>query len=105
MDLIVGAHSQTGEGLAARVQGHHGDVIAGASYLRTRPYPADRWVSGRGEFVGVDARWMRAGWMLRGEWIHGHPFDGIISDSHPCKELSANHGADNAGDHHQYGSQ
>jgi hypothetical protein len=28
-------------------------------------------------FSGVDARWMRGGVQLRGEWLDGRPFDGM----------------------------
>jgi hypothetical protein len=30
-------------------------------------------------FHGVDARWMRSGVQLRGEWIVGRPFDGVAT--------------------------
>jgi hypothetical protein len=30
-------------------------------------------------FSGVDARWMRGGIMLRGEWLDGHPFTGVAT--------------------------
>jgi hypothetical protein len=58
-----------------RVQGYHGDVILGASHIRTQPYQPARYAFGRASFNGIDARWMRDGLQLRGEWIDGQPFD------------------------------
>ena len=58
-----------------RVQGYHGSLVVGASHIRTQPYQPARYAFGRAVFSGVDARWMRGGVQLRGEWIDGQPFD------------------------------
>jgi len=65
-----------GSSLVARVQTQQRNLVAGVSYVKTRPYPAGPWVAGHGEFTGIDARWMSRGVQLRGEWIGGRPFDG-----------------------------
>ena len=59
-----------------RVQASVGDVIVGASYIHTQPFKEQFWAHGDTEFAGVDARWMRGGVQLGGEWINGHPFEG-----------------------------
>jgi hypothetical protein len=51
-------------------------LIVGVSHLSTKPYQPVRFASGRAVFTGVDARWMRQGVEIRGEWIAGQPFDG-----------------------------
>lgn len=61
----------------ARVQGYAGGVVAGVSHIRTQPYQPARYAFGRAVFSGVDARWMRGGFQLRGEWLTGRPFDGM----------------------------
>jgi hypothetical protein len=58
----------------ARVQGYHGPLIVGASYVHTRPYPSRSYIHGTAHYTGVDARWMRGGVQVRGEWISGVPF-------------------------------
>jgi hypothetical protein len=60
-----------------RAQAYYGDVIVGASYLRTRPSDPRPFATGRMIFRGVDGRWMRSGVELRGEWIDGKPFDNV----------------------------
>ena len=62
-----------------RVQGVIRTAIIGASHIRTLPYQSPRFAHGRAEFTGVDARWMRCGVQLRGEWIGGQPFDGTTT--------------------------
>jgi hypothetical protein len=57
-----------------RLQGYRGPLILGASYMHTRPYPSKSYIHGNGYYTGVDARWMRGGVQLRGEWISGVPF-------------------------------
>ena len=59
-----------------RVQGYHGPLVVGASHILTQPFQAGRWVTGRTEFTGLDARWMHGGVQLRGEWIAGRAFAG-----------------------------
>jgi hypothetical protein len=58
-----------------RVQGYYGDVVVGASHIRTQPYQPARYARGRAIFNGFDVRWMRGGFQLRGEWLDGQPFD------------------------------
>jgi len=60
-----------------RVQAYAGPFIIGVSHIRTSPYQPALFSSGRTEFTGVDARFMREGIQVRGEIITGHPFDGV----------------------------
>lgn len=69
-------HRARGVDRVGRVQASVGDVIVGASYIHTQPFKEQFWAQGDTEFAGVDARWMRGGVQLRGEWINGHPFAG-----------------------------
>ena len=69
-------HRASGLDRVGRVQASAGDVIVGVSYIHTQPFKEQFWASGATEFAGVDARWMRGGVQLRGEWINGHPFAG-----------------------------
>jgi hypothetical protein len=69
-------HRKRGFDRVGRVQATVGDVIVGASYIHTQPFREQFWAEGDTEFAGVDARWMRGGVQLRGEWINGHPFAG-----------------------------
>ena len=70
-------HRARGFDRVARVQASVGDVIVGASYIHTQPFEEQAFFAhGDTEFAGVDARWMRGGVQLRGEWINGHPFAG-----------------------------
>jgi hypothetical protein len=69
-------HRARGFDRIGRVQATIGDVIVGTSYIHTQPFVEQAWARGDTEFAGVDARWMRAGVQLRGEWINGHPFAG-----------------------------
>jgi hypothetical protein len=59
-----------------RVQGYHGALVVGASHILTQPFQTGKSVSGRAEFTGLDARWMKAGVQLRGEWLAGQSWDG-----------------------------
>jgi hypothetical protein len=70
-------HRRRGVDTVLRTQAFFHSVIAGASYLRTQPSMVGEFVQGRMTFSGVDARWMRGGVELRGEWVDGHPFDGV----------------------------
>jgi len=65
-----------GTNTVLRAQGAIGALIVGASYLDTTPYLPSTFALGRARFGGVDARWMRSGVLVRGEWIGGRPFDG-----------------------------
>jgi hypothetical protein len=69
-------HRARGFDRMGRVQASVGDVIVGASYIHTLPFKEQAWAQGDTEFAGVDARWMRGGVQLRGEFINGHPFAG-----------------------------
>ena len=86
MEYTIGTPSDVGEAgekrragadQVIRVQGYHGDVIVGATHIRTQPYQPERYARGRAVFTGMDARWMRDGFQLRGEWLDGQPFDGM----------------------------
>jgi hypothetical protein len=70
-------HRSRGLDRVGRVQASVGDVIVGASYIHTQPFKEQAFFAhGDTQFAGVDARWMRGGVQLRGEWINGHPFAG-----------------------------
>ena len=62
-----------------RAQAYARNVILGASYLRTPPSDPRPFATGRMVFRGVDVRWMHGGVELRGEWIDGRPFDGVVT--------------------------
>ena len=63
---------------SVRVQGYYKSLIAGASHLDTgRDKSLGSFASGRAVFSGVDARWSGGGVQVRGEWIFGHPFEGV----------------------------
>jgi hypothetical protein len=83
VEYTLGAPSDVGEDNAkrrpgtdqvVRVQGYHGDFVVGASYIRTQPF-RPRTPTSRAVFSGVDVRWMRDGFQLRGEWVDGRPND------------------------------
>lgn len=65
---------QSGLNRVARLEGYHGPLILGVSYVRSRPYDRRSFVRGDLQFTGVDLRVMLAGVQLRGEWITGRPF-------------------------------
>jgi hypothetical protein len=70
-------HRARGLDRVGRVQASVGDVIVGASYIHTQPFKEQAFFAhGDTEFAGIDARWMRGGVQVRGEWINGHPFAG-----------------------------
>jgi hypothetical protein len=71
----VGVTRKNTTDVIARVQGYRGAFIIGASHIRTAPYQTGRFVSGRAIFTGVDVRWAANGILMRGEWIHGRPFN------------------------------
>jgi hypothetical protein len=71
----VGVKRKKTTDVIARVQGYRGAFIVGASHIRTSPYQTGRFVNGRTVFTGVDVRWAGYGVLMRGEWIHGRPFD------------------------------
>ena len=60
----------------ARLQSTFGALIVGGSYILTQPSEERPFAQGDTEFLGVDARWMRSGIQVRGEWIDGRSFDG-----------------------------
>lgn len=59
-----------------RVQGSYRSLIVGVSHSSTNPFQPISFARGRAAFTGADARWMREGVEVRGEWIAGQPFDG-----------------------------
>lgn len=65
-----------GADIVARAQAYGGPLIVGVSVSRTQPYQPELFAPGRAVFSGVDARYMRGGIEVRGEWIDGHPFTG-----------------------------
>jgi hypothetical protein len=73
---VGAAIRRPGTNTTLRAQGTVGPLILGASFLDTTPYLPVRFARGRARFGGVDARWMRGGVQVRGEWLGGRPFDG-----------------------------
>jgi hypothetical protein len=60
-----------------RAQGYFKDFVVGVSHINSEGYaPAFYGTQGRMDFTGLDARWMRDGVQLRGEWMFGQPWDG-----------------------------
>jgi hypothetical protein len=74
------AHRRSGLDTVVRGQWFRGPLIVGVSYIHTRPHQSPRFAVGSAEFTGVDARWMRAGIQVRGEWLGGRPFAGTRTD-------------------------
>jgi hypothetical protein len=70
---------RSGMSLVIRGQATRGPVIVGVSWIDTEPSMEGQFVTGRTKFVGVDARWMREGVQLRGEWVGGRPFDDTLT--------------------------
>jgi hypothetical protein len=62
-----------------RLQSYAGPLILGISHIRTSPYQPVSFAPGRADFTGVDARFMRDGVQLRGEFVAGRPFDGVTT--------------------------
>lgn len=58
-----------------RVEGYVRGLVVGASHMRSRPYDRRAFVRGHLVFTGVDLRYMREGYQIRGEWITGRPFN------------------------------
>jgi hypothetical protein len=62
-----------------RLQSYAGPLILGVSHIRTSPYQPASFAFGSADFTGVDARFMRDGVQLRGEYLTGRPFDGVTT--------------------------
>jgi hypothetical protein len=84
MELSVGSPADVGQAqrrsgvdTVLHAQTAFGSAIVGMSYIDTKPYQSPEFAFGRAAFTGVDARWMRSGVQLRGEWLWGRPFDGV----------------------------
>jgi hypothetical protein len=73
---VGAAVRRAGLSVAARGEATVAGVTMGASLVDTTPYLPARFAVGRARFTGVDARWMRSGVQVRGEWLGGRPFDG-----------------------------
>ena len=87
LEASVGAPSdegtmrrQGGLSFVVRGQAYYRSLIVGVSTMRSRPSDPNPWVDGSMVFHGIDARWMRDGVQIRGEWIVGRPFDGVTTD-------------------------
>jgi hypothetical protein len=76
---VGSAQRRGGTDTVVRVEVAGGPVVFGGSYLDTSPDMPARFAHGRARFGGVDARWMHAGVLVRGEWIGGRPFDGVAT--------------------------
>jgi hypothetical protein len=69
---------RSGLDASIRVQGYYKSLIVGASRIASgRDRALGSFAAGRSIFNGVDGRWTSHGVQVRGEWIHGHPFDGV----------------------------
>jgi hypothetical protein len=77
---VGAARRPSGLDSVVRVQTYVGNLVAGASYIRTLPYQDPRFAHGHAHFTGVDARWAYGGFQLRGEWLSGRPFDNTTTD-------------------------
>jgi hypothetical protein len=73
---VGSARRRSGLDTVVRAQAYGGPLIVGVSFSRTQPYQPEDFAPGSATFTGIDARFMRGGIELRGEWIDGHPFDG-----------------------------
>jgi hypothetical protein len=83
VEASIGVPGDVGDAIRRRgtdvvVRGERtiGPLIVGASYLDTTPYLPIEFATGRARFGGLDARWMRNGVQVRGEWLGGRPFVG-----------------------------
>jgi len=81
VEAALGAPGDVGEvvrrsGLdtVVRAQGYYGPLIAGISYMHTRPPETAPATDQRNHVTGVDLRWTHAGVQLRGEFVSGQPF-------------------------------
>lgn len=75
---IGSSHRRDGADESIRVQGYYGPFILGVSHVRSEPYLPARFAHGRQVFTGTDVRWTHSfGVQLRGEFLKGHPFDGV----------------------------
>ncbi|MEQ1756968.1 MAG: hypothetical protein ABL986_01530 [Vicinamibacterales bacterium] len=83
-ELSVGRPGDVGDAIrrpgvdtVVRVEGSSDSLVVGASFIDTTPYLPIVWAHGRARYGGVDARWMKGGVALRGEWLAGRPFNGV----------------------------
>ena len=67
---------RSGLDVVLRGQAALGPLIVGGSYVRNQPSFPSTFAFGHAAFNGIDARWMRGGVQVRGEWVWGQPFDG-----------------------------
>jgi hypothetical protein len=78
---VGSSHRREGVDESVRVQAYGGPLIVGVSHARSEPYMPAVFAFGRQSFTGIDARWTdRRGVQLRGEFLHGHSFDGVTTD-------------------------
>src|SRR5262249_4807842 len=76
---VGSARRPSGLDTTVRVQTYVGNLVAGASYIRTLPYQDPYFAHGHARFGGLDARWSAGGVELRGEYLWGRPFDGTTT--------------------------
>ena len=74
------AQRRNGLDTVLRTQGYYRHWIVGVSHIKTQPYQPIFFARGDAEFTGVDVRWAYDGFLVRGEWITGRPFDGTTTD-------------------------
>jgi hypothetical protein len=64
-----------------RVQAYQGPFVVGVSHARSEPYLPGVFAFGRQVFTGLDGRWAHpSGVQLRGEFFHGHSFNGVTTN-------------------------
>lgn len=87
-EISIGAPRDEGEikrrrelDVVIRGQAYYKSFVVGASRMHSgRDKSLASFAQGRSVFNGVDARWTARGVQLRGEYIIGHPFDGVSTD-------------------------
>ena len=78
--------------VTVRAQGYWKSAIVGVSHMRSKPSMRGSYVHGPMVFTGIDARWMRGGLQLRGEWLDGQPFNGVTTRGGYIDVLVHQHG-------------
>jgi len=86
-ELSVGRPADVGEAIrrpgvdtVVRVEGSTDSMIVGYSFIDTTPFEPAEWAFGRARFNGIDARWMKGGVQLRGEYLRGQSLDDTTTD-------------------------
>ena len=73
------ARRRAGLDAVVHAQAHVLGATLGVSRMSSEPYGDTAVSKGRVAFTGVDARWMRGGVQLRGEWLGGRAWKGTTT--------------------------